>query len=512
MFRWLTEWFGSVKLLLFKLPSTLLANRQLPLLDNASGLPDVPERHGSHSENRRGDLPTLSDERIDSIISSIEASLQKRQRRRAEYRPGQLHVYVDGKEEGTFDPRATASETLKIPRSATTLEIYGDDAEGRLLLAVFPLAAAAAHEARRTMKFRLSPVRQEDGTLSKEIVRLTYEESLLTKVVMRWERFRQAALAVKTLWQWSWHTMCWSSLWLFAAREISYPKWRPVYALTGGVVAMVLVGVPIWYAKHMEGQAQQVTAVANQMKIYIEEFRYLAQQVAQQGQYDPRDVPFTAEFSPVGPHTLQLHVSLNPTIVWKVFVNWGAFDPLIALQIYPAATSEASVVSGRVLLPAITHAYRPVSREGVRTTVRVWVEPVRFQGERLPHNMFDPITFSSTGSLAVERHLLILPDRIVLDPPPERRPVHPVILDELVEKKLLPKLTDAWSYLACGSPNGSEEAVKLYRAVLDRLSPQTLQQFDQQLLEAANQDAQAGSREAARTYRALFDAYQPGDV
>ena len=84
-----------------------------------------------------------------------------------------------------------------------------------------------------------------------------------------------------------------------------------------------------------------------------------------------------------------------------------------------------------------------------------------------------------------------------------------------MESELLQKLTDARGYLEGGSPNGSEEAVRLYQEVLKQLSPGVLQQLNQELLElldTANKDAQAGySDNAARRYRALFGAYQPRD-
>jgi hypothetical protein len=232
------------------------------------------------------------------------------------------------------------------------------------------------------------------------------------------------------------------------------------------------------------------------------------------------DGPVAVGFSPVGQRTLQLHLRLYPDTVQEIFVDWGDLtDPLGGTRVYPAAGGKVAPgirVADGLLLPPITHEY-PVPHEGVRTAVRIRIVPAVFQGER-PKSPSAPIRFSSEANLTRSRSLWLLPHKIVVDPPEIRRgslyqrQQDGVPMDEQVESGLLQKLNDARGYLEGGSPNGSEEALRLYQAVLGQLSPGALQQLNQELLDAANNDAQAGYiDQAARKYRALFGAYQPRD-
>jgi hypothetical protein len=72
-------------------------------------------------------------------MAFLQRSLARHQRRRQVYRTGPLRVYLDGAEHWQVDPKVGVCEPFYVPLSASYLEIFGDDAEGALLLAVFPL-------------------------------------------------------------------------------------------------------------------------------------------------------------------------------------------------------------------------------------------------------------------------------------------------------------------------------------------------------------------------------------
>jgi len=72
-------------------------------------------------------------------ITSLQHALARQQRRRHAYRAGPLQVWWDGTAQGAVDPRGGVCEPLRVPLWASCVEIVGDDAEGALLLAVFPL-------------------------------------------------------------------------------------------------------------------------------------------------------------------------------------------------------------------------------------------------------------------------------------------------------------------------------------------------------------------------------------
>jgi hypothetical protein len=124
-------------------------------------------------------------------MTNIEATLQHEQRRRAQYQPGLLSISVDGEPVGEFDVQRQEALRLRISRTAASVEVYGRDAEGPLLLAVFPVAGVGVYEARRTMTVLLSAAREEDGTLSDTIVELTYLESPWAALRSWWVAARQ---------------------------------------------------------------------------------------------------------------------------------------------------------------------------------------------------------------------------------------------------------------------------------------------------------------------------------
>jgi hypothetical protein len=92
-----------------------------------------------------GEYPPASGDRFRSAplsraaMASLQRSLVRQQRRRLVYRARQLRVYLDGVEHWQVDPRNNVCEPFRVPLSASYLEIFGDDAEGTLLLAVCPL-------------------------------------------------------------------------------------------------------------------------------------------------------------------------------------------------------------------------------------------------------------------------------------------------------------------------------------------------------------------------------------
>lgn len=207
-------------------------------------------------------------------------------------------------------------------------------------------------------------------------------------------------------------------------------------------------------------------------------------------------------FSVVDQRFLQLVLSPHRRNISEARVYWGDnSDPLRGTQISPGVP--------------IKHEYRPVPSvppEGVTTIVRTLIVPAGFKGER-PKSLFAPIGLSSETNVSSSRRLWLRPDRIVLDPPddsPEVQVVSPYQSQrgELVESRVQQKLDDAQGYLESGSPNGGTEAVRLYQEVLEQLSTHVRQQLNQELLEAASQDVQAGYiDQAARKYRAVFSAY-----
>ena len=71
-------------------------------------------------------------------------ALARRQHRRHAYRTGPLRVWWDAEERLRWGPRVEVCEPFRVPVHVSSLEIVGDDAEGALLLAVFPLPTPEA--------------------------------------------------------------------------------------------------------------------------------------------------------------------------------------------------------------------------------------------------------------------------------------------------------------------------------------------------------------------------------
>ncbi|HKY06024.1 MAG TPA: hypothetical protein VJQ56_14105 [Blastocatellia bacterium] len=73
---------------------------------------------------------------------------------------------------------------------------------------------------------------------------------------------------------------------------------------------------------------------------------------------------------------------------------------------------------------------------------------------------------------------------------------------------MIGSIRQANNYAAAGNREGREEALKLYRSVIGRLSGTARSQLDQALLRGAEQDFKDGNNdESVRKYRKLFAAY-----
>lgn len=73
-------------------------------------------------------------------LADIRKQMANAQHRRRQYRSGTLKAFVDGRESAQCYPRKDAgSVELHVPLYASFVEVYGVDAEGECLLAMFPL-------------------------------------------------------------------------------------------------------------------------------------------------------------------------------------------------------------------------------------------------------------------------------------------------------------------------------------------------------------------------------------
>lgn len=82
------------------------------------------------------------------------------------------------------------------------------------------------------------------------------------------------------------------------------------------------------------------------------------------------------------------------------------------------------------------------------------------------------------------------------------------LINKLNAPLFLKKIKDANGYIKGGSPNGYEEALKLYHEIISQLSQDDLKNFDQNLLNKAQKDEKEKHIEnAVHYYRALFQEY-----
>jgi hypothetical protein len=99
-----------------------------------------------------GDSPPAPDNRFcpprlsRASIAFLQRSLAHSQHRRSLIRARHLQVCWDGARWWQVDLKGNVHEPFRVPLSASYLEISADDAEGTLLLAVFPLPAPTVVE------------------------------------------------------------------------------------------------------------------------------------------------------------------------------------------------------------------------------------------------------------------------------------------------------------------------------------------------------------------------------
>jgi RNA polymerase sigma factor (sigma-70 family) len=112
--------------------------------ENKLGSPKFGIDPTDPSENGGGAGPSSSTDRFNPSpltpdeISVIRHALDKNERRRNNYHSSKLRIFVDGRETVTFNPDSSF-EPFAIPDKSSHLEIFGEDEDGELLLAFFPL-------------------------------------------------------------------------------------------------------------------------------------------------------------------------------------------------------------------------------------------------------------------------------------------------------------------------------------------------------------------------------------
>jgi len=88
-------------------------------------------------------------------ISSIKHSFERNQKRRKNYQHSAIRVLVDGEELAS----CTQSDSLTsfaLSNMASSIEVFGEDADGELLLAVFPLLYLEAADSSYEQKFHVT--------------------------------------------------------------------------------------------------------------------------------------------------------------------------------------------------------------------------------------------------------------------------------------------------------------------------------------------------------------------
>jgi len=148
-----------------------------PTGDGGDGGPSDPEDRFSSSPLTHHEL------------SSIKHSFERNQHRRKNYSAGQLRVYVDGEEAQAF-AHDHFVEPFVVPNTASCIEVFGEDDEGELLLAVFPLTyletgdgsipdqkLSVTHDGGQTIELTLSPAPGQSRESQETLVRVEYLES-----------------------------------------------------------------------------------------------------------------------------------------------------------------------------------------------------------------------------------------------------------------------------------------------------------------------------------------------
>jgi hypothetical protein len=159
---------------------------------------DMPLNDPEHQESvppLGGDSPAAPGNRFSpeplsrTAMALLQWSLERHQHRRRVYPGGQLRVCVDGEERWRFDPGLGVSGPCRVPLRASYVEIFGADADGELLLVVFPLPAPASGEAAQvqhlgvtleggqTVAMDIALADGTDGAGSAYVIQLAYSAS-----------------------------------------------------------------------------------------------------------------------------------------------------------------------------------------------------------------------------------------------------------------------------------------------------------------------------------------------
>ena len=159
----------------------------------------------------------------------LQDAFRRQQQRRRQYRPGLLSVRVDESEQARFDPRASACPPVYVPFSASSVEVYGQDATGELLLAVFPLAALLGaeedsvlhitHTGGQTLTLaRAAEAETPTDAAEGCMVQLTYTEASPPMLVRVWEgvgsQWRRVETWLQSLFLHPWVPTCATALML----------------------------------------------------------------------------------------------------------------------------------------------------------------------------------------------------------------------------------------------------------------------------------------------------------
>jgi hypothetical protein len=92
-----------------------------------------------------GHAPSVPPSRAD--LAGLRHVLTRQQHRRQHYRAGPLRVAWDGEEPWPVGFQDGVCAPFRVPPTAAVLEVFGDDAEGALLLAIVPLPDSDVLEA-----------------------------------------------------------------------------------------------------------------------------------------------------------------------------------------------------------------------------------------------------------------------------------------------------------------------------------------------------------------------------
>jgi RNA polymerase sigma factor (sigma-70 family) len=125
----------------------------------------------------------------DAELSSIRHAFERNQRRRKNYKSGQFHIYVDGEKIAAF-AHDYLFAPFTIPQTASCIQVFGEDDEGELLLAVFPLdylepgdnaldqKLYVTHDGGQTIELSISTVSGQSRECVERLFHLAYIESV----------------------------------------------------------------------------------------------------------------------------------------------------------------------------------------------------------------------------------------------------------------------------------------------------------------------------------------------